>query len=993
MPIHACTKDGKPGRQWGGQKCYVGAGAHAKAARQAGAAYAHGYEGHGEETPEEGRARILARFFHARHFCEARAAILRRYSEAKVPVRGVTQDSASSCGAAAAMSAARLYKVGPADLDSWKKALGTDSEDGTRPDRIVSYLKHLGLQVEAREHMSLEDLAEYVRRGWPVIVAIQEIKASEPEKMAESRVARRAAILRRFSEDAKGHEHKEKGQGGGQFTSKGGGGGGSAVPGEEAIATEAKPEVPATAPAAAPAAPPAAHAVQIHPDAQVAAKKLFGRELASHELAALACAPAGSQIQAFDGGGKLHLSSSKTGADGNDVFSSSRTIAKGWLSPLTCKNITFALKGESKGQGLHLFEQQVKGLQSLGVKKVACSAAGGPSGGGNGFYTWPRFGYSGPMSENQVAALPDDIRKSLGKNRDIQDLFDLPGGAEAWKQHGSGLPKLTFDLTPGSRNWQALEKYKTARGEKEWQTTQGEKNSNGSSTRSTKPQTTPSTTPSFSERLRVSSSCAPASALRTTPATRIDRMAEWQEEKHPRGGKNPGQFAKKGTGKPAAKEKPGAGAPEPKDKPAPKQIPGDTRGHYVVVTKTDLKQGHVTVEDSAGKQAAEKKIDAKQFLAHWHDKDASGSKFVRYGIAVGPPQAEKHAEWDEHAHHRDHGKFSKQDVAGATAEHGKKPPSEADKETAEAQDTQPHTPAPASPSAAPAKDYPIVPPGHDERDQYLASAPAVDRKPIEGGINGKSLLTLPDGTRGIFKPADEEVAGARWGIDAGTYYLREACFAAFAQTLGKNHLAPRTVVRKDEQTGQVGSMQEWIEHGTIACKVPIDQRFDGEYNSKWSAVLDYVFGSTDTHDAGWMVRADGSPEQIDKGLGLPARASHDDYIDSRFLERHVANGDALPEDIQSIAKSWTALEGAAHRHQIEPEAIELAQRRFQALLSASNFADLPSLDGTGRISEQIAHSAQIRRQLMGEPEPVKPDQDNLQRHPEHEAATAKGGLA
>lgn len=45
MPIKKCSKNGKSGYQWGGQKCYTGKGAKAKARKQARAAYANGYTG------------------------------------------------------------------------------------------------------------------------------------------------------------------------------------------------------------------------------------------------------------------------------------------------------------------------------------------------------------------------------------------------------------------------------------------------------------------------------------------------------------------------------------------------------------------------------------------------------------------------------------------------------------------------------------------------------------------------------------------------------------------------------------------------------------------------------------------------------------------------------------------------------------------------------------------------------------------------------------
>lgn len=43
MPIHKCSRNGRPGYQWGSQKCYTGLGARKKAERQAAAIRASGY--------------------------------------------------------------------------------------------------------------------------------------------------------------------------------------------------------------------------------------------------------------------------------------------------------------------------------------------------------------------------------------------------------------------------------------------------------------------------------------------------------------------------------------------------------------------------------------------------------------------------------------------------------------------------------------------------------------------------------------------------------------------------------------------------------------------------------------------------------------------------------------------------------------------------------------------------------------------------------------
>jgi hypothetical protein len=213
---------------------------------------------------------------------------------------------------------------------------------------------------------------------------------------------------------------------------------------------------------------PAGHAparVEAHPTARAAAAKLLGKEPSDTDLSAMACAPPGATVRVGVSGGKLQITATKQDENGRDVFNSTREVYKPWFSGVTCKNITFGLKGEVKGQGLALFDAQVKALQASGVKTIQTSAAGGPAGGGNGYYTWPRMGYGGPMSSQQVSRLPPEIQKALGGRRDILDLFELPGGPEAWRANGSSV-KLTFDLTPGSRNLKALEAYKAQRAQR-----------------------------------------------------------------------------------------------------------------------------------------------------------------------------------------------------------------------------------------------------------------------------------------------------------------------------------------------------------------------------------------------------------------------------------------------------------------------------------------------------------------------------------------------
>lgn len=80
----------------------------------------------------------------------------------------------SNCGAAASMSVARYFGVGPKTEKEWENVLGTSVEKSTSPKAIIEYLQSLGLQVEARSGMDLNDLKEYHQRGWPVIVCVQD---------------------------------------------------------------------------------------------------------------------------------------------------------------------------------------------------------------------------------------------------------------------------------------------------------------------------------------------------------------------------------------------------------------------------------------------------------------------------------------------------------------------------------------------------------------------------------------------------------------------------------------------------------------------------------------------------------------------------------------------------------------------------------------------------------------------------------------------------
>jgi predicted double-glycine peptidase len=95
----------------------------------------------------------------------------------KVPLPDVQQGDGFSCGAASLMSVCSYYHVGPRDLDSYRRELGTTEEEGTYYGKIKDYARKLGLtaKVETAEmtKMSIDKLKDYLGKGIPVICSIQ----------------------------------------------------------------------------------------------------------------------------------------------------------------------------------------------------------------------------------------------------------------------------------------------------------------------------------------------------------------------------------------------------------------------------------------------------------------------------------------------------------------------------------------------------------------------------------------------------------------------------------------------------------------------------------------------------------------------------------------------------------------------------------------------------------------------------------------------------
>lgn len=208
--------------------------------------------------------------------------------------------------------------------------------------------------------------------------------------------------------------------------------------------------------------------VVMEPGAAELAKKLFRRETSTQEYAAMAAAPDGADVTVtltknkFTRNDTLWINGGMQNEDGTADFYSSMSISQPRFSRgrLIGKLLGVKLEGAQKGQGAILFDRRVRVMANKGVGQLVMHAAGDSRvpGSGNGFYTWAALGCTGIMSREQVAALPKEIQNGLKGSRNIRNLFDLPGGPEAWKKFGWGI-EMWFDLSPNSVNRKSLEAY------------------------------------------------------------------------------------------------------------------------------------------------------------------------------------------------------------------------------------------------------------------------------------------------------------------------------------------------------------------------------------------------------------------------------------------------------------------------------------------------------------------------------------------------------
>jgi GNAT superfamily N-acetyltransferase len=209
---------------------------------------------------------------------------------------------------------------------------------------------------------------------------------------------------------------------------------------------------------------PSAPGIEASPNLPDIAKDVFGKDIAPETLAELIGAPEGEVNIVGQKGGIRGIVRILFSAR-SDKYDMSRSLDKEPDGKLVMNNVSFFISPEHQGKGLgmQIFAKQVQACLVAGVSRITCSAGKDTSARTpvadqmNGYYTWPLFGYDAPLDD---FTLPPEFETA----KTVQDLYDRPGGREWWYKNGDEL-KMHFDLKPGSRSLQVLNRYLEKKGQ------------------------------------------------------------------------------------------------------------------------------------------------------------------------------------------------------------------------------------------------------------------------------------------------------------------------------------------------------------------------------------------------------------------------------------------------------------------------------------------------------------------------------------------------
>jgi hypothetical protein len=178
---------------------------------------------------------------------------------------------------------------------------------------------------------------------------------------------------------------------------------------------------------------------------------LFGRLLQPWEYAGLAGAPDDALVEVGTLQGGIYLELCEPLGNGYRASHVAPRLSLG----VVLFHEGFHIQRKSlrrQGLGLRVLHRQLCAAKFLGVRRTIAMAGRSPA--ENGYYTWPRYGFDGP--------LPSEVRRRLPRGlehaRTVLDLIECESGRQWWKRNGAPL-YVSFDLADGSRSWTVFRQY------------------------------------------------------------------------------------------------------------------------------------------------------------------------------------------------------------------------------------------------------------------------------------------------------------------------------------------------------------------------------------------------------------------------------------------------------------------------------------------------------------------------------------------------------
>lgn len=296
-------------------------------------------------------------------------------------------------------------------------------------------------------------------------------------------------------------------------------------------------------------------------DVQQYSRDLLGTTLTPEQLGRLAGAPDGAaiRVETSDGDSRGQAINIRVEDASIGLVQSRYIMAEG--SELKIYNNLFKVDQTdpaTEGIGIRALMREVAAAEEVGIEKISCHAAGsgyvlaqGDRDAMNGFYTWPRMGFDGPMRQDgdghyepkvkdaqEKGILPKDkeffgpsdvmrattLRAQTGIDKTVppekylmvSDAMATPEGREWWKANGWGLD-VSLDLNNAAQ----VDRFKAYAAEKGAAGVKAKRDGGGVNL----DQTNPGWSQADEDLL-----------------DRIDGAKEWNEEDHPRG--EGGMFAR-----------------------------------------------------------------------------------------------------------------------------------------------------------------------------------------------------------------------------------------------------------------------------------------------------------------------------------------------------------------------------------------------------------------------------------------------------------------